>query len=66
MSDLMPVHQVLTVINRNSWKILEAAVDQIIVLLDTADAWIGVEAGNDGIGVLHKRHSEEVMAGLNQ
>jgi hypothetical protein len=43
------------VINGDSGEILEAAVDEVVVLPDTADARIGMEAGNDRIGIFHDK-----------
>jgi hypothetical protein len=42
-------------------EVLEAAVDEIIVLTDTTDAWIGVKTGDNGIGVFHDKKCRSVL-----
>lgn len=51
MSDLLPVHEILAVVERNSRIILETAGHEIIVLSDTAYALIGIKSLYDRIGV---------------
>src|ERR1017187_3240074 len=49
VSELPPVHQVPAVKNRNARKKFKRAVDQVIIVTDPANAWVGVKAGEDGI-----------------
>jgi hypothetical protein len=55
VANLPPVHEIPTVINGNPGEVLKAAINEVVVLADAADARIGMEAGNDGIGVFHER-----------
>jgi hypothetical protein len=64
MPDLPPIDQIGAVENRNAGKIFEAAVDEIIIAPDPADAGIGMETGDNGIVDHYKKailSSELVM-----
>jgi hypothetical protein len=51
MPDLPPVHEILAVEERNARKIFERAGDEIIVIADSANARIGMEARDNGISI---------------
>ena len=51
VADLLPVYQVLGMINRHSREILESTGYQIVIISDAADAGIGIEARDDGVGI---------------
>jgi hypothetical protein len=58
MSDLLPVHEVLTVVDRNSREILEAAGYQIVILSYTAYAWVRTESFHYRIVVSLRAHGD--------
>src|SRR3546814_5588272 len=50
VTDLAPVDQVAAVIDRQAGKPAEGRIDQIIVVADTSDRWVGLETGQHRIG----------------
>ena len=55
MAELRPVHEIAAMENREAGKIGESGIDEIVVVAsaalprNAADAWVGIEAGEDGI-----------------
>jgi hypothetical protein len=49
MANDSPIYEVFTVVNRNAGKIFEGGRHQVKVVANTANAWIGIHAGYDGI-----------------
>ena len=51
VADLLPMDQILGMIDGHSGEILERAGDKVEVISDPANARVGIEAGYDGIPV---------------
>jgi hypothetical protein len=51
MPYLLPVYQILAVKYGYSGKIFKGTVYQVIVVANTAHAWVGVKAGDDGVSI---------------
>jgi hypothetical protein len=58
MSDLLPVHKVLTVVDRNSREILEAAGYQIVILSHATYAWVRTESLDNWVCKALRAHGD--------
>jgi hypothetical protein len=50
ITDLPPVHQIPAVKNRDAGEVFKRTVDQVIILAHAANARVGMEPRDDGIG----------------
>ena len=62
--DLPPVDQILAVKDRHAGKILERAVDQIVVVAHAANARIGIEAREHRVLKRRRRHPSAHRSGM--
>jgi hypothetical protein len=51
VADLLPVHEILAMIDRNTWKVVETAGYQIVIFSYTAYARIRIEARNHRVDI---------------